>query len=284
MTNCHEDVPMPTVRTNGIQTYYEEHGDGPPVVFLHGAMSDHRLWAEQLQPLTNDVRVVVPDLRGHGRTGGSETVEYTIGLYADDLDAFITALDLDRPPLCGLSMGGMIAQTYAARSPETISALCTLSATTPELLTRGEWIERRLVPTAIETMAPLLAPDRLYSVVQWINQWRHDETANGDLAAEEIKRSHAEPFPETPPEEAEKIRSALVSYPDIDVDHGAITVPSLLLYGEREPPPMARHARYMAETIPTADARPIPDAGHHSHVDSPAFVVETLRGFSPTLY
>lgn len=110
-------------------------------------MSDHRLWAEQLQPLTNDVRVVVPDLRGHGRTGGSET-------------------------------------------------------------------------------------------------------------AEEIKRSHAEPFPETPPEEAEKIRSALVSSPDIDVDHGAITVPSLLLYGEREPPSMARHARYMAETIPTADARP----------------------------
>lgn len=133
-------------------------------------MSDHRLWAEQLQPLTNDVRVVVPDLRGHGRTGGSET-------------------------------------------------------------------------------------------------------------AEEIKRSHAEPFPETPPEEAEKIRSALVSSPDIDVDHGAITVPSLLLYGEREPPSMARHARYMAETIPTADARPIPDAGHNSHVDAPAFVVETLREF-----
>lgn len=35
MINCHADVTMPTVRTNGIQTYYEEHGDGPPVVFLH---------------------------------------------------------------------------------------------------------------------------------------------------------------------------------------------------------------------------------------------------------
>lgn len=64
--------------------------------------------------------------------------------------------------------------------------------------------------------------------------------------------------------------------------HGAITVPSLLLYGEREPPTMARHTRYMAETIPTADARPIPDAGHHSHVDAPAFVVETLREFLQT--
>lgn len=41
---------MGTIETNGVTTYYEEYGEGQPIVFLHGANSDHQVWAEQLQP------------------------------------------------------------------------------------------------------------------------------------------------------------------------------------------------------------------------------------------
>lgn len=88
---------MPTVATNGVDTFYERTGAGPPIVFLHGGGIDHRVWAELTRPLTDRVTVIVYDLRGHGWTGGSEHERYTIELYAEDLAALIDALELNAP-------------------------------------------------------------------------------------------------------------------------------------------------------------------------------------------
>lgn len=270
---------MPTVQTNGIQTYYEEYGEGPPIVFLHGATSDHRLWAEQVTPLADDYRVITYDFRGHGRTDGSERDSYTIGLYADDLGALIKALDLNQPVICGLSMGGMIAQMYAAESPETIAALCTLGTRTPEIL-RGEWVERRLFPKLAETLSPVVSPDRVMGLLYGFYEWRDDADETGTLEkAERIQSDHAANFPDMSNWDVRKIHDVLRSYPLESVDHSDITVPSLLLYGERESEIAARHAEYMADAIPVAEVHRIPNAGHNSHVDNPEFVAETLREF-----
>ncbi|HET7324889.1 MAG TPA: alpha/beta hydrolase [Halococcus sp.] len=274
---------MPTVQTNGIQTYYEEYGEGPPIVFLHGAPGDHRLWAEQARPLASEYRIIVYDLRGNGRTGGSEIPSYTMELYADDLDALIAALDLDRPAICGLSMGGMVAQTYAAKFTENIAALCTLGAETPEILTHGEWFERRILPKLIERLAPIVGGDRLFSALDWIYEQRYGEETIGDLEkAEQIQQAHAEEYPEISETEFEKIEDMLTSYPAMSVDYASITIPSLLMYGERERKVAARHAKYMVSVIPDAEDRQIPNAGHNSHVDNPEFIVETLREFLTT--
>ena len=269
---------MPTVRTNGIQTYYEEYGEGPPIVFLHGATSDHRLWAEQARPLASEYRIIAYDLRGHGRTGGSERASYTRELYADDLDAFITALDLDQPAICGLSMGGMVAQAYAAKFPKTISALCTLGAETPEIFSRGEWFEREILPQLIEGLSPIVGGDRLFSVLDWIYERKYGEEAIGDIEkAERIQQAHSEEFPEIQDEEFEKVENMLKLYHSMEIDHSSIAVPSLLMYGGRERETAARHAKYMAKAIPDAEARGIPNAGHNSHVDNPEFIIESLR-------
>ena len=274
---------MPTVRTNGIRTYYEDSGDGPPVVFLHGAMSDHRIWAERMQPLATDYRIVVYDLRGHGRTGGSERNSYSIDLYAEDLHALVEALNLDRPAVCGLSLGGMIAQAYAANYPNEISALCTFGTRTPAILSRGEWVERRGIPKLANALSPFLDPDRLWNVLDMYYERRYGEEAIGDLeAAERLQRSHAAEFPEVHEEELAKIDDVLASYPSVSLDHSSITVPSLLMYGERETESAIRHAGYMATEIPDAETRGIPNAGHNSHVDNPEFIIESLREFFAT--
>ncbi|EMA45787.1 alpha/beta fold hydrolase [Halococcus saccharolyticus] len=271
---------MPTVQTNEIQMYYEEYGEGPPIVFLHGATADHRLWAEQAKPLASDYRVIVYDLRGHGRTGGSERASYTMGLYADDLGALISGLDLDRPVICGLSMGGMIAQRYAAESPSTIAALCTIGTMTPEILSRSEWVERRLFPTVAEFLSPAVDPDRVMSMMFQFHEWWFDEEGLGDLEkAERIKNDHAADVPEVLDEELEKIDDVITSYPSDSIDHASITVPSLLLYGELERAMQARHAAYMADVIPVAETRQIPNAGHNSHVDNPEFIRDSLHEF-----
>ena len=86
---------MPTVKTNGIEMYYERHGDGKPLVLLHGATSDHQLWRNQVDSLSDEYEVITYDMRGHGKTGGSTLPRYTVDLYADDLRAFINASALN---------------------------------------------------------------------------------------------------------------------------------------------------------------------------------------------
>ena len=271
---------VPTVETNGIQTYYEEYGEGPPIVFLHGAWGDHRLWAEQVQSLAKDYRIVVYDLRGHGRTGGSEADSYTIRLYVEDLNALITTLDLESPAICGRSMGGIVALPYAATYPDTISALCTLGAKTPKAQTYGEWLERQIQPKLINTLSTVIDRDRLTAVMHRINEWRYDPRGAGDMEEiERILQSHAEEIPESSDEESAKIRKALELYSSASIDYSSIVVPSLILYGEYEMPMIRRHAKYVGKAIPHAETGQIPNAGHVSTVDNPEFVIKSLGEF-----
>src|SRR5699024_6110335 len=270
---------MPTVRTNGVQAYCEEYEEGLPIVLHHGATSNHRLWAERARPLAADYRIIVYVLRGHGRTGGSERTSYTTGLYAEDLGAFINALELDRPAICGLSLGGMIAQTYAAESPETISALCTLGTRTPEILD-GEWVERRLVPKIGAILSPVVDPNHIMELLYRFYAWRSDDDGTETLRnAERIQNEHAADFPAMADAEVGKVHDLLRRYPAESVAHSMITIPSLLLYGERESEVAGPHAEYMADTIPVAEVRRIPNAGHNSHVDNPEFILDLLREF-----
>jgi pimeloyl-ACP methyl ester carboxylesterase len=106
---------MPTVRTNDVETYYERHGSGRALVFVHGAWLNHHQWTPQVDGFAAEYEVVTYDLRGHGRSGGSTDGAYSVELYAADLRTLVEALGLEAPVVCGLSLGGMVAQTYAAR-------------------------------------------------------------------------------------------------------------------------------------------------------------------------
>ena len=79
------------------------------MVFVHGAILDHSQWDPQIEALRTSFTTYAYDVRGHGRTGGSDRGVYSIDLFADDLAAFIDALGLERSVICGLSAGGCIA-------------------------------------------------------------------------------------------------------------------------------------------------------------------------------
>ncbi|MFW5949524.1 MAG: alpha/beta fold hydrolase [Halolamina sp.] len=139
---------MATVRTNGIETFYERRGDGPPIVFVHSAAVDSRQWAPQLDALADEFTAIAYDVRGHGRTGVSDLQSYSINLFDDDLAALIEALALDRPILCGHSMGGCIAQAYAAGHADELGGLILADTFAPDILTRSEWLQRSLLMRA----------------------------------------------------------------------------------------------------------------------------------------
>jgi len=120
---------MPRVETNGVTTYYERRGDGPPVVFVHGLGWDHRSWYPQLDALAAEYDVVAYDYRGHGETGGGASVR-SIAQLADDLHGLVDELGLDRPVLCAHSYGGLIASEYAIRYPDGLSGIAFADART----------------------------------------------------------------------------------------------------------------------------------------------------------
>ena len=112
---------MEVVHTNGVEVAYERAGDGPPIVFVHGATSDSRMWQPQLAALTDEFTVVAWDEPGAGR---SSDVPPGFGLtdYADCLAALIE-VGLGPAHVAGLSWGGTVALELYRRHREFVASL-----------------------------------------------------------------------------------------------------------------------------------------------------------------
>ena len=110
------------VSVNGIKMYYEDHGEGPPIVLLHGGTGTASLNWEAYYPIfSQDFRVIAPDSRGHGRTN-NPSGEWSYEVMADDIVEFIKELGLQKPYICGWSDGGQIGLDLAIRYPGLASA------------------------------------------------------------------------------------------------------------------------------------------------------------------
>jgi 3-oxoadipate enol-lactonase len=116
------------VRPDGPVRYWTGgRGDGPVLVFLHGATLDHRSWDAQRAALHSRYRIVVPDLRAHGESMTADAFSFAAAV--DDVVALLDDLDLDRIGLVGLSLGGNIAQEIVYRDPARVAALVVADAT-----------------------------------------------------------------------------------------------------------------------------------------------------------
>ncbi|NIC00466.1 alpha/beta fold hydrolase [Halobacterium sp. R2-5] len=267
---------MPEIETNGVETYYERRGSGPQVVFVHGAILDHSQWDPQVEALAEDYEVITYDVRGHGRTGGSPVGTYSVGLFAADLRALVDALDLDRPVVCGLSMGGCIAQVYAAAHPGEISGLVLADTFAPELGGRGEWVQRSLLLRATVPFVRLVGYERVERALVWLQRRLHGARVGGDYERVEALRASG---PKLTTAEFAKVVRAVAAFHETTVDLAAIAAPTLVLYGEHEPPFVRRHAATFAAGIPNVEVREVPDAGHASNLDNPEFFTAELGAF-----
>ncbi|WP_436927268.1 alpha/beta fold hydrolase [Halosimplex amylolyticum] len=272
---------MPTVRTNDIETYYERRGEGPPVVFVHAAILDRTQWDAQVDVLSDEYSVITYDVRGHGRTGGSAVGRYSIELFADDLAALIDALDLEKPVVCGFSTGGCIAQVYAARHPDRLAGLVLSDTFTPELLSPLEWLQRSVIPRATIPPARIFGYERVEKVMVWVQERIAGEEFSGDYGNVEKLR---ETGPSMETDEFAKVIRALAFFHRSAVDLTAISVPTLVMYGENEAGFVRTQAARLGAEIPDATVRVIPGGGHASNLDNPEFFTNAVRGLLADAY
>ena len=99
--------------------YYEEMGQGKPLIMLHGGLLDRRMWDDQFDAFAEQYRVIRYDARGHGN---SESVADTFA-HHEDLRLLMEGLNVEKAVLMGLSMGGYIAIDFALAYPEKVTAL-----------------------------------------------------------------------------------------------------------------------------------------------------------------
>lgn len=121
--------------------HYEDRGQGPVVVFVHGHPFDRSMWNPQIEYLQDRYRCIAPDLRGYGQVKPGLERFVTQQEFAADVLALIDELKIAQVCLIGLSMGGQIAMEFARQSPDRLSGLI-LAATFAEAET-PEGVEER---------------------------------------------------------------------------------------------------------------------------------------------
>jgi 3-oxoadipate enol-lactonase len=130
---------MPIANINGANLYFEEHGQGQPLVMIQGFAGNQFAWFFQVMAFEKHFRVITFDARGIGRSSVSK-VPYTVPVMVDDVLGLMDYLKIDRAHILGLSLGGLVAQVIAIEHPERIMKLIlvsTLPGTNLEYISEG---------------------------------------------------------------------------------------------------------------------------------------------------
>jgi pimeloyl-ACP methyl ester carboxylesterase len=121
-SGAHDRRPARSIDVNGTKLSYEEHGNGTPLMLIHGGLASSAAWEPLIPELTDGFRVITPDSRGHGRST-NPAGQLSYARIADDVAALIASLGLIRPVVGGWSDGGQATLELAARHPGVAGAL-----------------------------------------------------------------------------------------------------------------------------------------------------------------
>lgn len=276
-TNRHETLAMKTAQLSDISIAYQEAGGGDEVLLLvHGFPLDHTMWSGQLAALSDEFRVVAPDLRGFGQTPLSASDEQdpqaivTMRQYADDLAELLDVLAITEPiNFCGLSMGGYIAWQFVQQFRQRL---------------------KRLILCDTKAAADSAeAADNRHKVAEKVLLHGSEFLAEA-LMIKLISDGTATKFPETaarirqmilnaPPESVAAAQRGMAARPDMSDILPQLDLPTLVLVGSDDAISPPSEMRGIADALPQAEFIEIAGAGHMCPMERPDKVNAALREF-----
>jgi 3-oxoadipate enol-lactonase len=131
--------------------YFTERGSGPPLLLMHGLMVTGEMSEPVIGHLATRHHVIVPDLRGHGRSRGLPP-PYTAAQLAADLSRLLDHLGVDSTAVLGYSQGGAIAQQLALDHPKRCDRLVLACTYAFNMATTREWLEGHLLPPLLHVL------------------------------------------------------------------------------------------------------------------------------------
>jgi pimeloyl-ACP methyl ester carboxylesterase len=283
--------PRTVTSADGTELDVREHGPdaAPTLVLVHGWTCAQRFWTLQVQALAAELRVVTYDLRGHGRSGPAAGGDYTMPAHAADLDAVLRAVtrDGERAVVAGHSLGAMTLVAWAGEHAgevgdrlhaaalvntgmgDLISESLVLRAPTP--LTALTVVAGRAMftfPTSIPGPTPLS-----FRAVRYVAL---------SPAASPAAVAFCERLVLDCPTDVRAAVGGTLTELDLYAAVTSLTVPAVVLAGERDRLTPPRHAERLAETLPElAEHVVLPGSGHMSPVSDPDAVTRVLRALVP---
>src|SRR6202171_1749917 len=119
-----EKAAMPKINRDGVEIYYEVHGSGPPLLLTHGYSSTSAMWQGQIEALSRHHKLVLWDMRGHGRSDYPEDpAAYSEALTVADMAALLDKAGAERAIVGGLSLGGYMSLAFYRAHPKRVRAL-----------------------------------------------------------------------------------------------------------------------------------------------------------------
>ncbi|MGY5865886.1 MAG: alpha/beta hydrolase [Candidatus Thorarchaeota archaeon] len=118
---------MPFSKINGIDIYYEIHGEGEPVIFGNGVFQNTSGWVNQLPIFSKEYQVILYDMRGQGQSDKPDSA-YSFEIHAEDQKALLENLGISKVHHIGISYGGELGLVFALKYPEMLKSLVACSA------------------------------------------------------------------------------------------------------------------------------------------------------------
>jgi len=273
------------VPVGDIELYVHELGEGRPLLALHGGPGlDGSVWFPGLDPIAADGwRVLAPDLRANGRSTAGDPARWTVGQMADDVEALVQALALERTVVAGWSFGSFVAQSHMARHGSADAYVLMGTIAEPGAL------------ALVEEQLARFEPERLRAQVT--ASWALEATVDTPEACRRLSAEQA-PFhvaePEGPLVEQLVAGDRVVYRPEVlrhfaaGGDYGMVDLreelrsfpkPVLVLSGAHDRTTSPESAHELAQLLPEGEEIVLPHSAHMLPYEEPDAFLTALRGF-----
>ncbi|GAC1042907.1 3-oxoadipate enol-lactonase [Rhizobium sp. No.120] len=258
---------MQFARINDVTIHYQIIGgpaDKPVLVFANSLGTDFRIWRDVIVRLAGDFAIVLYDKRGHGLSDLGQ-MPYSIEDHATDLAGLLDFLSVKNAIICGLSVGGLIAQSLYQRRPDLVRALI-LCDTAHKIGTSESWNARiaQVEAEGIESIVDAI-------MERWFTPaFRRPENIAYAGYCNMLIRQPVSGYAAT-----------CVALRDADLTEAAakIAVPTICIVGDQDGSTPPELVRSTAKLIPNARYEVIKDAGHIPCVEQPEALTEVIRAF-----
>ncbi len=257
----------------GFQTPYLHGGKGDTLVLLHEVASSKDRLINLAFHLTGHMRLLIPDLVGHGDADKDSNADYSIAAQVERVRLFVKSHNLAQVHLGGVGMGGTIAAWYAAQHPDEVASLWLLGASATQEAWQADWVQiydtTGKNPYVVQTMDEHLAHWKLamgeahYLPYCMVRAW-----ANAGAKTFALHQS---------------ILKTLRQTPAIENHYTALKTPALIVGGELDRAVLPASVKTLAKVFTRAQTIVVQDMGHVPHLEAPWQTAQDYLAFRAKL-
>ena len=268
---------MATARINDVELFYEQTGEGTPLVFLHEFAGDYRSWETQVRFFARRNAVVTFNARGYPPSEVPEDPDaYSQAIAVEDLRGLLDHLEIRRAHVVGFSMGGSAALAFGLKYPErarSVTIAGTGSGSSPggdnaQFLRDMDYVAQRFESEGMDKVSEFYTsgPNRVQFKDKDLRGWQEFNAQFRDGSA----KGHANTM--------RGVQRKRPSVYALEAGLKALTVPLMIMVGD-EDEPCLQPSLYLKRTVPSAALSVFPKTGHNINQEEPDLFNRVLLDF-----